>query len=76
MSVRIVVFVGETWHFVEASEIWTITEDALERMTDEDIPPHHLEHHEVIDITDVEDFVLKKGLGQLDDFTTKGVTMN
>jgi len=76
MSVRIVVFDSEIWHFVEASEIWTITEDALERMSNEDFPPHHLLHHEIIDITEVEHFVLNKGLGQLDDFTTEGVTMN
>ena len=76
MSVRIVVLDSEEWHWVQHSEIWTITEDALVRLIDEDIPPCHLEHHEVIDINDVEEFVLKEGLGQLDDFLTEGVTMN
>jgi hypothetical protein len=42
----------------------------------QDIEPHHLDKQEIIDITLAEHFVLKKGLGQLDDFITEGVTMN
>ena len=79
MSVRILVYCkGDDWlPMIEGeAEIYTITNDAFDRMCYQDVEPHHLEKHEIIDITLAEHFVLKEGLGQLDDFTTKGATMN
>tara|TARA_B100000780_G_C20844505_1_gene335599 strand:+ start:48 stop:290 length:243 start_codon:yes stop_codon:yes gene_type:complete len=80
MSVRILVLTtGDVWiPIIEGeTEVYTITDDAYERMCySQDVEPHHLKKHEIIDITLAEHFVLKQGLGQLDDFTTEGVTMN
>jgi len=77
MSIRIAVYDGDIFMALfDDTQIYTITDFAFERLCTQDIQVNDLERHEIIDITWAEQLVLKEGYGQLDDFTTEGVTMN
>ena len=74
---HIVVLCGEVWSPMtsEDAEIWTITDEGYKKLCGEhenknlnvDVPKH-LDDADIVSWSNVEDFVLKQGLGGLDSF--------